>query len=144
MKLDLSSMEKAISQMEEALVYCNSDLGKNDVKLAKHLRAAAIQAFEFSYELCYKMIKRYLEISEGSPTAIDKMEFNEIIRTAYERGLLRSELSVWKEFRKERGTTSHTYNEEKAKEVFDDIPAFLLDAKHLLAELQQRQERNVG
>lgn len=140
MKLDLSSLEKAILQMQEALVYCESDLAKNDPKLAKHLRAAAIQAFEFTYELSYKMIKRYLEMTEGSPATVDEMTFNDVIRTGYERGILKSELTLWKEFRKERGTTSHAYNEEKAAEVFEDIPAFLLEAEHLLSQLKERQE----
>jgi nucleotidyltransferase substrate binding protein (TIGR01987 family) len=141
MKLDFSSLEKAIIQMEEALAYCESDLAKQDAKLVKHLRAAAIQAFEFSYELSYKLIKRYLEMTEGSPATVSEMDFNETIRTAYARGLLRSELAIWREYRKERGTTSHAYNEEKAMSVFEDIPAFLLDAQYLLAQLKQRQER---
>jgi len=40
--LDLSSLQKAISQLEEALEYCQSELAMNDTKLAQHLRAAAI------------------------------------------------------------------------------------------------------
>lgn len=139
MKLDLTSLEKAIAQLEESLTFCASDLAKTNERLALHLRAAAIQAFEFTYELSFKMIKRYLESTEASTAAVEKMEFNSIIRTAYERGLLRSELAVWKEYRKERGTTSHAYDEKKAAEVFEDIPGFLLDAKHLLTELKKRQ-----
>lgn len=142
MRLDLSSLEKAIAQLEDALKYCVSRLAKEDKKLALHLRAGAIQAFEFTYELSLRMIKRYLSLTEANPSMIDEASFNELIRKAYEKGLIKSELSTWKEFRKERGTTSHTYDEEKAKEVFEGIPIFLKDAQFLLNELRKRSEQN--
>ncbi len=144
MKLDLSALKKAIYQLEEALEYCHSDLAKKDKRLALHLRAAAIQAFEFTYELTLKMLKRYLSLTEANPSIVDEMTFNELIRKGYEKGLLHSELAMWKEYRRERGTTSHTYDEEKAQEVFEDIPDFLQDAKYFLNELIKRQEHNFG
>lgn len=144
MRLDVSALQKSIKQLESALEYCNSDLAKNDKKLALHLRAAAIQAFEFTYELTLKMLKRYLGLTEANPSLVDEMSFNELIRKGYERGLLHSELAAWKEYRRERGTTSHTYDEDKAQEVFEDIPNFLEDAKFLLKELNRRGERSFG
>jgi nucleotidyltransferase substrate binding protein (TIGR01987 family) len=141
MKLDLSSLQKAIAQMEEALAFCNSDLAKSDSRLALHLRAAAIQAFEFSYELSYKTLKRYLEETEPNPSAVEEMTFNELVRRGYELGLLQAEIAEWKEFRKDRGTTSHTYDEAKAQDVFATIPAFLEEAKFLLSQIQTRQEK---
>ena len=141
MALDLSSLENAISQLEEALQYCNSDIAKNDKKLAKHLRAGAIQAFEFSYELSFKMLKRYFEMSEPNPAAVDEMTFNDIIRKGYEVGLLNAEISNWREFRKDRGTTSHTYDETKAQDIFETLPAFLKEAKHLLNQIKKLQEK---
>lgn len=140
MTLDLTSLKGAIAQLEDALRYCNSDLAKGDAKLALHLRAAAIQAFEFTYELSYKMLKRYLESTEANPAIVDEMNFNDIIRRGYEIGLLKAELEEWKEFRKDRGTTSHAYDEEKAKDVFESIPDFLVEAKSLCAEIEKRQE----
>jgi len=47
---------------------------------------------------------------------------------------------VWREYRRNRGTTSHTYNEEKAQEVFESVPDFLQDARYLLNRLQERSE----
>lgn len=140
MKLNVSSLEKAVAQLKEALSYCASSLAQQDEKLALHLRAAAIQAFEFTYELSLKMLKRYLSLTEPNPNIIDEITFNELIRKGYEKGLIQSELAIWKEYRKERGTTSHTYDEDKAQEVFEDIPAFLQDAQYLLKELKKRQE----
>lgn len=144
MKLDTTPFESAIAQLEDALKYCASDLAKKDLGLALHLRAAAIQAFEFTYELSIKMLKRYLNLTEPTPTAVEEMSFNELIRTAYGKGLISSELIVWKEYRKKRGITSYTYDEEKAQEIFNDIPAFLKDVKFLLATIKQRQERSLA
>ncbi|MGD9583087.1 MAG: HI0074 family nucleotidyltransferase substrate-binding subunit [Lysobacterales bacterium] len=139
MTLDLSSLSKAIAQMEEALVYCESDLARGDARLARHLRAAAIQAFEFTYELTFKMLKRYLEATEPNPASVDEMSFNDIIRRGNELGLLQAELASWKAFRKDRGTTSHAYDEAKAKDVFASIPGFLSEAKFVLNEIRRRQ-----
>ena len=141
MPLDLSSLQSAILQLEEALEYCNSDLAKKDVKLAKHLRAGAIQAFEFTYELSFKMLKRYFEMIDHNPAIIDEMSFNDIIRKGYETGILNAEISDWREFRKDRGTTSHTYDETKAQDVFEGLPEFLKEAKHLMSQIQKFQDK---
>ncbi len=137
--LDLLSFNRAIFQMEEAVEFCQSDLAKNDSRLFLHLRAGAIQAFEFTYELAIKMLRRFLEATEPNPAVSNEMTFNELIRLGYERGLLESELVTWKEFRKNRGTTSHTYDEEKASDVYDSIPNFLNEVKFLYSEIQRRQ-----
>ena len=141
MALDLTSLRLAIAQTDEALEFCRSDLAKDTPRLALHLRAAAIQAFEFTYELSYKTLKRYLEETEPHPASVEEMSFNDLIRRAYEAGLLQAELSEWRVFRKQRGTTSHTYDESKAQDVFDGIPDFLKEARFLLNEIERRQSR---
>jgi nucleotidyltransferase substrate binding protein (TIGR01987 family) len=67
------------------------------------------------------------------------MTFNEIIRRGFEVGLLQAEISQWKEFRKDRGTTSHTYDEDKANDVYETIPTFLKEAKFLYSQITKRQ-----
>ncbi len=138
MKIDVSSLVKALAQLEDALQYCASDLAKNDAKLAMHLRAGAIQAFEYTYELTFKTLKRYLEQTESNPASIDEMSFNEIIRRGYEKGLLQGELTKWREFRRDRGTTSHTYQESKAIIVYENIPAFVAELKYMLNQITTR------
>jgi nucleotidyltransferase substrate binding protein (TIGR01987 family) len=137
--LDLSSLRSAIAQAEEALAYGRSDLVRADARLALHLRAAAIQAFGFTYELAIKTLKRYLVESEPSSADIDAMSFNDLVRRGYAAGLLQAELAEWKEFRRNRGTTSHAYDTAKAQVIFDTIPAFLTEARFLLARIAERQ-----
>ena len=48
-RLDLSSLKKAIGQLEQSLYYYHSDIVQRDPGLILQLRAAAIQAFEFTY-----------------------------------------------------------------------------------------------
>ncbi len=138
MKLDLSPLENAAAQLEDAIEYYDSDLAANDPRLRMHLRAAVIQAFEFTYELSFKMLKRHLELASPNPAAIDDMDFSGIIREAFGRGLVRSELPAWNEYRRSRGTTSHAYNEPKAQEVFERVPDFLQEARYLLNRLHER------
>lgn len=101
-------------------------------------RDATIQRFEVTYEVAYKMLKRYLEMTAANPAAIDEMAFADLIRTGSEQRLLRSGWDKWKDYRKARGTTSHTYDEAKAKEVAAIIPDFLLEAQSLFSELGKR------
>lgn len=140
MKLDLSSLHKAIAQLVEALAYCDSELARRDQRLAFHLRAGAIQAFEFTYELAVKMLRRFLEMTESNPSAVSEMSFNDLIRLGAQRGLVSRELADWQQFRKDRGTTSHTYDEAKAQEVYKSIPKFLTEARYLVAQIAKRQE----
>lgn len=61
MRLDLTPLDDAIAQLKEAIEYHGSDLASRDPALKLHFRAAAIQAFEFTYELSFEMVKRHLE-----------------------------------------------------------------------------------
>ena len=54
MSLELTSLENAAAQLEEALDYHGSDIALRDGRLQRQLRAAVIQAFEFTYELSFK------------------------------------------------------------------------------------------
>lgn len=137
--LELDSLQKAIIQLEDALSLLQSDLPKREPQVKVHLQAAAIQAFEFTYELTYKMLKRYLKATEPNAEEVEGLSFNDLIRLAFDHGLVKDELTQWKFFRKNRGTTSHTYDEVKAVEVLQTVPVFLDEAKFVLQQLQKRQ-----
>jgi nucleotidyltransferase substrate binding protein (TIGR01987 family) len=139
--LDLTSYQRAIVHLEEALAYCASDLSRNDQKLGYHLRAAAIQAFEFTYELAIKTLKRHLQLTESNPNIVALMTFDELIRRGFELQLLNAEIKEWRKFRRDRGTTSHTYDENKAQDVFSNIPVFLEEARFLYQALESHKAR---
>ena len=58
MKLDYTSLESAVAQLRKSFDYLHSDLARKDTDLREQFRAATIQAFEFSYELAVRMIRR--------------------------------------------------------------------------------------
>ncbi len=129
--LDLSSLEKALTRLEYAVERSQK------VPLDEEVRDSVIQRFEYSYELCWKMLKRQLEIDSQTPASIDAMGFKEMIREGAERGLIDNP-EVWFEYRRQRNITSHVYNETKAISVYKTALVFLQDAKRLLQKLKQR------
>lgn len=139
MALDLTSLENSILQLKDALFYCRSDLVRRDPRLALHLRAAAIQAFEYTYELTHKMLRRYLEMTEPTAAGIDELSFPQLIRLGFERGLLSLEWADWKVLRDCRNITSHTYDGVKAEAVFAAIPQFVSEAHFLLGQIRRRE-----
>ena len=139
MNLDLSSFEKAISSLQKSLQVMNAETtALLDDSVQDVIQAGVVQNFEFTYELSHKMLKRYLEMAAANPASIEEMDFPELIRTGTEQGLLQNSWDVWKGYRKARGTTSHTYNAEKAQEVLAVVPKFLTEARYLLGQLQHR------
>jgi len=138
MALDLSSLDRAVSQLQT--FYTLSMQPQEQAMMSEALRMAAIQAFGCSYDVSVRMLRRFLEMTEPNPSALDDATFQGLIRLGSERGLLKSDLPVWMEFRRQRGTTSHAYDEKKAAQVHASIPAFLTEAQFLLAELHRRNK----
>lgn len=142
MPLDLTSLKNAMAQTRDALRYAQGDLARGDAALAVHLRAGAIQAFEFTYELAFKTLRRHLRLTEPDPSAVDQLDFNGLIRRAYALGLLGAELSSWQEFRRNRGITSQAYDQARADAVFNAIPGFLGEIEFMTARLAERGARS--
>lgn len=136
MSLDLSSLENAVGQFKDALDTYYDETIQNSPKYKKYMRSAVIQSFEYTYELTFKMIKRYLGAVMSNPAETASMSFKDIIREAYKRDLVCSDVSVWDQYRENRGITSHTYDEEKAQDVFEAASVFLHDAQFVLSSLQ--------
>lgn len=136
--LDYSSFANAIAQLEKSLVYAHSPAALADAGLREQLHNSVLQCFKFTYELSWKMLKRYLEATEPSPADLDLGTFQSLIRLGNERGLLRSDWHLWKTYRQARTDSSHTYDVAKAEAVFAIAPDFLAEAQVLLTTLQSR------
>ena len=140
MTLELSPLDNAVAQLREALALYDSDIVRQYPQTRNHFRAAAIQAFEFTYELSIAMIKRYLKEVSANPSQIDQLSFRNLMRRAWQYDLLLSEPANWENYRTARGSTSHAYNEELAARVFQGIPEFMDEARYLLKQLQEKNE----
>lgn len=90
-------------------------------------QAGAVQAFEFCYELAWKMMKRFL-IARGQETGSPKDTFR---AAALEK--LIDDPEVWFEFQKKRNLTVHTYEQENLNaivaifDLFSDELSVLID-----------------
>jgi nucleotidyltransferase substrate binding protein (TIGR01987 family) len=121
--LDFSSLQNALHSLDKALAE----------PLNEFVRDAAIQRFEYSYELCWKMLRRVLAEDQGIE-AVSALSRRDLFRLAAEKRLIDDPL-IWFEFHKARNETSHTYNEAKAQEVYDTTREFAVAAKHLMDAL---------
>lgn len=137
MPLDLTSLRDALGALRTSLAYLASDAAK-DAGLRDQFRGAAIQAFEFTYELAIKFLRRQLELMASTPTQVDEMTFMQLVRAGAEAGLVR-DVARFRAYRESRNVTSHTYAKDKAEAMLAVLPGFAADVEFLLAELERRQ-----
>lgn len=83
---------------------------------------AVIQRFEFTYELAWKLIKAYLEYQGLAVVNSPRSAFKE----AFAAELI-LDGDVWIEMISDRNLTAHTYNQERAKEIYARVKEKYLD-----------------
>lgn len=130
----IAPLEREIQRLKEGLQRYRNDT--SDLQI----RDGLIQRFEFTYELGCKTLKRYLEFTAANPALLDQMTFQDQIRTANEHGLLLGAWPEWRDYRKMRAMTSHTYSEAIAMTVVAGISGFLEEAAYLRDRLKERLE----
>ncbi len=75
-----------------------------------------IQSFEYNFELAWNSMKDYYE-NQGET---NMQGSKDVIRLAFKRGLI-TDGDVWMEMVSSRILTSHTYQEQTARQVISDI-----------------------
>ena len=140
MALELGSIKKAVASMERVCEYANKKIAADNVgsQEMEVIKAAAIQNFEFTYELCWKFMKRWLE-ANYSETLVSGCTRKQLFRYAAEN-LLINEVDAWLHYHELRNKTSHTYDSEVAKEIFEATGFFLIDAKTFMLALEVRND----
>ncbi|MAT39183.1 MAG: nucleotidyltransferase [Ectothiorhodospiraceae bacterium] len=138
MPLDLSSLHKALAALKELAEKAENDavMGQLDETLRKGIRAGVILYFEFTYELCWKLLKCWLEANQAKGMMLG-ITHKELFRLGAEHGLI-DDPERWWFFHECRNRTSHTYNLEIAEEVYDAAIEFIPYAETLYAGLEQR------
>ena len=96
------AFEKALIQLEKVLTQPPSE----------YIRDAAIQRFEFTYELAWKTLQAYLATID-----ITVLSPKETLKIACQQGLL-TDANAWTELHMKRNLTSHTYDEKLAESVY--------------------------
>jgi nucleotidyltransferase substrate binding protein (TIGR01987 family) len=130
--MNIEPLEKAYLSLEEAIeLYDGCD---QSPQVALALRDAVIQRFEYTYELAWKMLQRWIQ--ENS-TAVNGEPFTrkELYRIAARFGLI-DEPADWFVYHKARNLASHTYDESNAAEAFKAARNFAADVRELVGRLR--------
>lgn len=94
-------------------------------------QAGAAQAFEFCYELAWKMMKRIL-LSRGMEVGSPKDTFR---KAAIEKII--DDPNLWFEFQEKRNLTSHTYNQESLQEIVSIFDTFSKELQKTIEAMQK-------
>lgn len=137
--LNISALSKAFHSLKSTVIkladeqwFCQQENIVQDT-----LIAGAIQKFEFVYELSIKMMKRQLKLISENPEEIDAMDFRDILRNSAKAGLIDS-VEDWLLYRKMRNITSHTYDEHKAQQIYQQLNLFIASADFCIQKLNER------
>jgi len=104
----LENFGKAVVELEQAVsIYPNAS--KLEIN-------GTIQVFEFTYELAWKTLKKFFEVTKNEEIsfAIDAFRFAKKVN-------LIDDEQIWVEMKKDRNSTSHIYEEELAIKIYKRI-----------------------
>jgi nucleotidyltransferase substrate binding protein (TIGR01987 family) len=119
-------LDRALNTLEDALNAAPDALARD----------AAIQRFEYSFELTWKLVKIWMKKGEGIVCNSPKACF----RKAAESGLLNEEEAVLMlEMTDDRNRTVHTYHEPLAEAIFSKLPEYMNMMKNLSIRIRERQ-----
>ena len=119
-KVDYISLVKARNFLAEIIQNAHNDYEKT----------GTIKAFEFCYELAWKMMKRFLA-ARGLDTGSPKDTFR---AAALEK--LIDDPEVWFDFQKKRNLTVHTYEQENLNAIVAIFDQFSQELHKLVERLK--------
>lgn len=120
--VDIGNLLKARGVFERFRLVLNTD----------QEQAGAIQAFEFTYELSWKTMKRILE-----KRGVEAQSPRETFREAARNRLIQNP-EQWFIFLEKRNLTSHTYKEENAQAIVCIFPLFSTSLNEFLSNIGYR------
>ena len=109
-KQRFQNYKKALITVKSAVELANSR------ELSDLEKQGMIQGFEFTFELAWNVMKDYLE-EQGITNIIGSKN---AIRHAFTNGLI-EDGEMWMEIVNARNLSSHTYDEETAEQLFNQI-----------------------
>ncbi|MDE0103112.1 MAG: HI0074 family nucleotidyltransferase substrate-binding subunit [Bryobacterales bacterium] len=140
MALQLRSLRRSLQALSEVAAVSDNDerMGQlSDVERVA-IRAGVVQHFEITYELCWKLMARWLN-SNVSPGVADGVTRRQLFRLAAERQLIQ-DVDRWMSHHEGRNATSHIYDFAKADAVYRATIDFVHDARALLRALEARND----
>ena len=128
----LANYRKALAQLDAAVNLAHSR------ELTDLERQGLIQAFEFTHELAWNVMKDYFAYQGQS----DITGSRDAIREAFDKGLI-TDGEGWMEMIRSRNQTAHAYNEQVAAEitqrVIEQYQPLFQAFQSRMGELEQRK-----
>lgn len=136
----MSKLEEQVNQLQRAVLRIGEVLELvEERELYEIVRDSAIKRFEMAFDLAWKTIKTYLKEKEGlscnSPRSC--------LKEAFTQGLIEHD-EGWLTLIDLRNEAVHTYNEDFAEKVYDQLPEALRLLKGLLKNINQDQDQDQG
>jgi len=123
-----SNLSDALDRLEEALQEPLSNPLSID---------GTTQRFEFTFELCWKWMKKLLLEKEGVDAASPK----QVLQKAF---LLKwielDNEKLWLAMLNDRNLTSHTYKKEIAKEIYNSIQLYYPEMRKIFNKLKEHYD----
>ncbi len=116
-KQRFENYDKALNRLQEALSAIAKEPGNHLYEMA------TIQAFEFSIELGWKLLKDYLKFQGVKEVTLPR----DIIRQSFQAQLI-LDGQTWIDMLEARNKTSHTYDDVQAAKIVRQIHADFLPA----------------
>jgi len=139
-KQDLSPLEKAIVSLEQLRLRVADEafMAAQDNVVRLGLQAGLIQNLEFTFELCWKAMRRWLE-NNINPESVDGVTRRELFRLAAENRLI-EDVEEWMTYHAARNQASHQYDSALAEDILSLMADFARAAQRLLNNLKARND----
>jgi len=125
LKFKISRAQKAFQTFEDILKEPYSVI----------VRDAAIQRFEYTFEIVWKTLKEFLKEKEGVIANSPKLAFREALAV----GILSEEESKkCLEMTDDRNDIAHTYNVAVAEKIFASLNEYCKLMKKILGEIEEK------
>ena len=120
--LKINQLEEALNRFKEVL---------NVEPQPDYLTDAAIQRFEFCYELIWKTIKMALLLN-----GVEANSPKDVFKKAFQYNYIKN-LDLWVNIIDFRNLTTHTYDQILAEEVFEQLPDYVELFSEVLLKLKK-------
>ena len=124
--IKLDSLSRAVMSLEQIMAQ-----PLDNSMQSEFIRDGAIQRFEYTYELSWKILRRVLETHFE---AKEPLTARDVFREAARRGLL-EDVADWFSYHEARNQIAHIYSEDLAVQVYQAGRDFLPNAQKLLVRL---------
>ena len=140
MPLDLTQLDNSLKALMATLAVAEDEerMEQYDTVVQEGIRAGSIKQFEITYELSWKLMRRWLN-TNVAPDIADGVSRHQLFRLAAENRLI-ADVDVWMSYNEARNKTAHVYDRDIAALVYRTGIEFVHDARYLLDAMTARND----